>query len=171
MGDSVFEENPKLVAASERYASSYFERAILVGGAAVMAVGEEIREYNRSGHYTAPHASPQLEYQTHTGGSFHGDFQTSRNVRPVGSITTTIHPDATHHFMPAIYEEQAAAYHSTEPLILSSLLYHLVVNLGVGRTELADRLLRKLENIPATAGGPFADFGSDDGEYDALFSR
>jgi len=167
LGDSLFEADPALLAMAEKYRTTYLDRAILVGGAALAAETRYLESLSTHGYYASLHVSEQLQWQTYTGGTLHGDFRTSRSARPIGSVKDTIDSNREHHFMPAIYDERAAAYHSTELGILGALLFHLVVNKGVEASTLLQTLYERLETLKIHVGGAFADYGYDDGEREA----
>lgn len=137
-------------------------RVILVGGAAVTSdiFLSKYRDYNS--YLSQPDENGVL-YETRIGGSLHGDFYSSRHVRFAEHIIDPLGRKQI--FGPQSERFYAPAYHSTEPIILASILGCYANSVGVKKSrEIYRRVSSRLETARFSGGGQnfFADFGDED---------
>jgi len=171
LGDALVKQDIALATKAEQFTNDSFQQAVLLGGAAVYSFQAAHHRPTLQGFYRANDTSGLLRWETAIGGDIHGDFRTERRARPIASVADTTHPEATHHFMPAIYETKAGAYHSTEQGIISALLYHLVTHGDRTRTEVYGSITSALSARDIAVGGNFADYGDRGGEVEAALLR
>jgi hypothetical protein len=139
-----------------------FKRSVLLGGVA-LAIGSE-RRIQDNEFYRGTNQGG-LVSETHIGGTIHGDFWTSRQIRFQHNVVDPI--GVEHPFGPAFETILTPAYHSTEARIMSSLLGYAVAFQGVDRMDLLKDLVEDIETVSYKPGGAFGDFGDDDGYGDA----
>lgn len=139
-------------------------KVILLGGVAIVADSLD-SSWRQSISYISAVGKDGLAYETHIGGSMHGDFSSSREARFAEYIIDPLGRKLI--FGPRLENVSAPAYHSSEPAILSAVLGYYVNKTGVdNRFDLRERIERRLEAAQYRAGGNFADFGDGDGKIE-----
>ncbi len=171
MGDHLIRSRKPLRHEAEKLEMSPLDRAILVGSAALAMNDAPVRTHESGATYLGVRSEAYVA-ETWTGAQNHGDFRTSRRLRPLEHVTTTLNPSRVHPFMPIFHEEErSGAYHGTEPDIIGALLAHMVKRVGVDKHALHASLHQKLQERPILAGGNFGDFGVSEGDRQADLLR
>lgn len=162
LGYDLARVSKKLEKQAEKLNKSPLERLILLGGLALVNYDEPIRPtYLVYESASVDGISPY----TKVGATLHGDFYTALGKK---FIKDAIDPTGiSRPFAPSLPEKGIVAYHSSEPGILGAILLHQV-NRGdaIDLRDFYHKIHQRLQKMPAiSGGGPFADYGYDDGEY------
>ena len=138
------------------------ETCILLGGLALTAVVN--RQESSVPYYgEAPEGVRPL---TKIGGTFHGDFYISRGSEFLHDVVDPL--GVKRSFGPAIERVGTGAYHSSEPGILAAVLLHVASTTDKeGLRGFHQKVFQRVKDISFKNGGNFADYGDDDGWYEA----
>lgn len=158
VGEELLAASTSLKEYAKRRELSPLDAAVLVGGAAMAGSSLGSKFYDGGGRYLSEAGEGEMA-ETWTGGDSNGDFRTSRHIRPVVAITTSLRPGDEHVFMPVAEEEYAAAGQNAELEVIEELLFYLVER-GSTPQEVHAAVTKCLESKKVRrGGGAFADFG------------
>lgn len=168
LGEQIIRDDIKTSATLERFEGiSLYDRAVLVGGAALSATTGAARVMESGGTYLGVKQG-RMQFETWTGGDPNGDFRTERIQRPLYSVTTTLDASREHAFMPVVGKvEKASMYHSAEPNLVRALLTHAVLRAGYSAEEFHSEIIAKLKAESIRYGGNFGDYDQSDGSHQA----
>lgn len=155
LGEELLHTNDQLRDYARQFELSPLDRAILVGGAALAA--ESRRDLFRNGSAYVGITIGGEVAETWVGGDIHRDFRTTRYMRPLRGVTTSLQPERSHSFMPISHIEYAAAGQNDELPIIEKLLVHALEQ-GATPDELYASIMAKLEGMEIQEAS-FADWG------------
>lgn len=161
LGDRVLLD-PDVCEQAGVYGLSPLDTAILAGGVALAARTKARIGQVGTSYLSNMHSEEVAEIWT--GGDIHGDFQSSWHLRSLQDVTTSLQPERRHAFMPVPEKEWAVGSHSIELRVVMELLLYLVKQ-GKDPAAIHAEITKTIGISKPRGGGPYADFGSDDGLF------
>jgi len=165
IGSELLVESKRLSALMAEITPGRLDQAVLLGGVAMVAA-----QRNRSIDSLSYESSvgDGVGARTMLGADIHGDFRMRRQSRaqhgfidPLGRVSIA---------GPVGEAENVAAYHSTEPQILATVLRYMVQRQGKTREQVFKEVstiplkFRDRDPLNPFDQNPFADFGQNDGD-------
>lgn len=175
MGEGIAHESPHLMERAGQLARTPLERAIALGGAALTRYGQEWGDATSGSRWTHLFQETYADgraTELFIGDNAHGDFKTEKLIYESDFVADTVYRSMRHWYAPVLEQEQAAAYHTSEPHVAAALLTHLVRDVGMDASEVYEKVVQEisLRKYESQRPGPFADYGMRDGAWaEALF--